>query len=368
MGLVIAIVGAPGSSPLTRGKPYCLLLVRVRVGLIPAHAGKTRVMVAWSVMRAAHPRSRGENDEKWAASDAMQGSSPLTRGKCRQLLGRASIPGLIPAHAGKTTSALTCVSAPRAHPRSRGENGEQDPQCLRRAGSSPLTRGKRRLRQRRPERRRLIPAHAGKTRSRKLEQLSARAHTRSRGENVVRVVEMPVRCSSSPLTRGKLVAHSPVLQARRLIPAHAGKTVAQVVRLKVFRAHPRSRGENRCAGRDVIAPCGSSPLTRGKREADSSRARGQRLIPAHAGKTTTARHPIAGIVAHPRSRGENDARVHEAVDDGGSSPLTRGKLQAWHRSTPRPGLIPAHAGKTRGCRGRVSGDGAHPRSRGENAQ
>ncbi len=274
-----------GSSPLTRGKPYCLLLVRVRVGLIPAHAGKTRVMVAWSVMRAAHPRSRGENDEKWAASDAMQGSSPLTRGKCRQLLGRASIPGLIPAHAGKTTSALTCVSAPRAHPRSRGENGEQDPQCLRRAGSSPLTRGKRRLRQRRPERRRLIPAHAGKTRSRKLEQLSARAHPRSRGENVVRVVEMPVRCSSSPLTRGKLVAHSPVLQARRLIPAHAGKTVAQVVRLKVFRAHPRSRGENRCAGRDVIAPCGSSPLTRGKPAEALKSVFDWGLIPAHAGKT-----------------------------------------------------------------------------------
>ena len=95
---------AAGSSPLTRGKPYCLLLVRVRVGLIPAHAGKTRVMVAWSVMRAAHPRSRGENDEKWAASDAMQGSSPLTRGKRARANLNSSQRGLIPAHAGKTTN------------------------------------------------------------------------------------------------------------------------------------------------------------------------------------------------------------------------------------------------------------------------
>ena len=55
------------------------------------------------------------------------------------------IHGLIPAHAGKTTGNETSVSPRRAHPRSRGENrvlvgGDQG-----RAGSSPLTRGKRGL-------------------------------------------------------------------------------------------------------------------------------------------------------------------------------------------------------------------------------
>ena len=50
---------------------------------------------------------------------------------------------------------------------------------------------------------------------------------------------------SSPLTRGK--PHSSALDAhgQRLIPAHAGKTVIVSVLADTKRAHPRSRGENR---------------------------------------------------------------------------------------------------------------------------
>ena len=50
-------------------------------------------------------------------------------------------------------------------------------------------------------------------------------------------------------------------------------------------AHPRSRGENRPACSRVIWFAGSSPLTRGKQEANGGLEIDGRLIPAHAGKT-----------------------------------------------------------------------------------
>ena len=49
---------------------------------------------------------------------------------------------LIPAHAGKTRTAWAAPSTRRAHPRSRGENGYADNMLMACLGSSPLTRGK----------------------------------------------------------------------------------------------------------------------------------------------------------------------------------------------------------------------------------
>ena len=70
-----------------------------------------------------------------------------------------------------------------------------------------------------------------------------------------------------------------------LIPAHAGKTLSRLVMLLRARAHPRSRGENFEATDKTVDDEGSSPLTRGKLGGVGSRARRRGLIPAHAGKT-----------------------------------------------------------------------------------
>ena len=51
--------------------------------LIPAHAGKTRPPLRHRRVRAAHPRSRGENGSAGTARAGGSGSSPLTRGKPR---------------------------------------------------------------------------------------------------------------------------------------------------------------------------------------------------------------------------------------------------------------------------------------------
>ena len=71
----------------------------------------------------------------------------------------------------------------------------------------------------------------------------------------------------------------------RLIPAHAGKTNLHYASCTMYRAHPRSRGENHVVENCFSAHFGSSPLTRGKPPISDAKLWGDRLIPAHAGKT-----------------------------------------------------------------------------------
>ena len=233
------------------------------------------------------------------------GSSPLTRGKPPPGSPRPHLPGLIPAHAGKTREPQSVRKLIRAHPRSRGENFVADYAALKGWGSSPLTRGKRLCNTRACKRGGLIPAHAGKTAWDLLHNRVSGAHPRSRGENDVKTGSgLPV-LGSSPLTRGK---HDREIEQQRqpgLIPAHAGKTL-----LFVFPRH------------------------------------GRRLIPAHAGKTGRRTRSPPHTEAHPRSRGENPGASCVTFAPAGSSPLTRGKRLSGHGTGPRHRLIPAHAGKT----------------------
>ena len=236
------------------------------------------------------------------------------------------------------------------------------------AGSSPLTRGKHDVVQVDPPGLGLIPAHAGKTERRCLRQRGDRAHPRSRGENRRTCAVFTPCQGSSPLTRGKRRRPPAHPQRRGLIPAHAGKTRRRRDPVLPGEAHPRSRGENVNEGLEDAAEGGSSPLTRGKHLAPPSRPASARLIPAHAGKTCPGGASLYVRRAHPRSRGENSHHLGGAEYPEGSSPLTRGKLVPVLPPCDDAGLIPAHAGKTpQGC-SRDGCGGAHPRSRGENVR
>ena len=160
---VAARLRMQGSSPLTRGKPHRGVPGRAGTGLIPAHAGKTGDVPSHCEVRRAHPRSRGENTPEDRARLRIQGSSPLTRGKHPDDGADGRRVGLIPAHAGKTGPHARSPRRRRAHPRSRGENFVFPRQPWPVVGSSPLTRGKRGLAPDARACRRLIPAHAGKT-------------------------------------------------------------------------------------------------------------------------------------------------------------------------------------------------------------
>ena len=134
----------------------------------------------------------------------------------------------------------------------------------------------------------------------------------------------------------------------RLIPAHAGKTSSTKWTAVREKAHPRSRGENGFFSGEARCVGGSSPLTRGKLHGRHPVRVRQRLIPAHAGKTM---EPFWYMMFF-----------------GGSSPLTRGKLVEDEVVSTVERLIPAHAGKTWGKTLQALPFQAHPRSRGENPQ
>ena len=318
-------------------------------------------------MRArAHPRSRGENVRVTVKLPAVEGSSPLTRGKHQAVPAPGLAGGLIPAHAGKTSAYPRLPAASRAHPRSRGENHpllqEQDGV----GGSSPLTRGKRGRSSRRRGIRRLIPAHAGKTVAPRVIGVRRRAHPRSRGENGHPERRVLWKVGSSPLTRGKPNPGPQGAYGRRLIPAHAGKTPGNCSSHRQAWAHPRSRGENLPLWVLPSSGEGSSPLTRGKHSDAQMRVDLEGLIPAHAGKTVVWGDSCPRMRAHPRSRGENVAKgVARALGEG-SSPLTRGKQHRSRLYLEKHRLIPAHAGKTLPALSKAGPAWAHPRSRGEN--
>ena len=244
---------------------------------------------------------------------SVGGSSPLTRGKLEETGADLAQAGLIPAHAGKTRAWSWCQWSPAAHPRSRGENRVLRGVVLSAGGSSPLTRGKHGVYAGRPPRNGLIPAHAGKTSSGYRVPYSFPAHPRSRGENRKSGLPTAFQYGSSPLTRGKPRQAWTAQAWCRLIPAHAGKTRPPHERTTGSEAHPRSRGENVFGcGRSTIVP-GSSPLTRGKLTAQLRQRPGERLIPAHAGKTPSMQAWLTLPAAHPRSRGENVIERGERV-------------------------------------------------------
>ena len=355
-----------GTSPLTRGKPNGLSGFGDEQGNIPAHAGKTLAQRPARTSTTEHPRSRGENGTVSVAAGGSDGTSPLTRGKRRASTARPICTGNIPAHAGKTL-ALACRPLDvTEHPRSRGENAENTVTVPSVGGTSPLTRGKLERQQHSAEQIRNIPAHAGKTHPHPDTQQRHQEHPRSRGENTLANPAFMDKRGTSPLTRGKRRSRASSGVTVRNIPAHAGKTAQLAVTARAAQEHPRSRGENAARLLSISRQIGTSPLTRGKRERMPQEVVDAGNIPAHAGKTRAKTRRVPHPEEHPRSRGENK-RFHVIVaNPPGTSPLTRGKPHCTARNPVRVRNIPAHAGKTPVPSRPVPTRPEHPRSRGEN--
>ena len=276
-----------GSSPLARGTRLHIERHALGHGLIPARAGNTPLCVRWACPSWAHPRSRGEHTSAAAGSSPVRGSSPLARGTLLTIFDGLKAVGLIPARAGNTRSFTDSLSLRRAHPRSRGEHRRKSP----------------------------IPPH---------------------------------KLGSSPLARGTRTQELPVVTVAGLIPARAGNTRSSHGHHRVDGAHPRSRGEHRCASRCRLVWLGSSPLARGTPPRPFFRARRPGLIPARAGNTRLDKWQKCSSRAHPRSRGEHPSPGALEAAARGSSPLARGTRPNSRLRKGRLGLIPARAGNTRG--------------------
>ncbi len=170
-----------GSSPLTRGGRRFHYWCACWPGLIPAYAGRTTSADPQSAPGQAHPRLRGADFFAWAQKAGYTGSSPLTRGGPLEVEAPVGVDGLIPAYAGRTKSWRGLLIRMGAHPRLRGADRFTPNGKSVVEGSSPLTRGGRGRRTRLLLRLGLIPAYAGRTVIMECAPLHSGAHPRLRG-------------------------------------------------------------------------------------------------------------------------------------------------------------------------------------------
>ena len=313
-----------GSSPLSRGIRPAPGRSRSGTGIIPALAGNTRRRAGRRSREPDHPRSRGEYRSVLSARHCDHGSSPLSRGILVLRVQGGAVPGIIPALAGNTVSEIVASIRQPDHPRSRGEYPHEPEPVLSDVGSSPLSRG---IRPRRPGRGYglgIIPALAGNTPPRRARTPAAGDHPRSRGEYERRNSPNGVRGGSSPLSRG--IPHHPAMASppTRIIPALAGNTGTNRFPTPPSRDHPRSRGEYVVTAFVSRQADGSSPLSRGIPASITCNTCRVRIIPALAGNTRTSSGRPPRRTDHPRSRGEYARDIADAVEDVGSSPLSRG--------------------------------------------
>ena len=172
-----------GSSPHTRGARGSRRGRSSRCRIIPAYAGSTRVRNGGLMAAEDHPRIRGEHDPCPLALCATVGSSPHTRGALLQILEKILSEGIIPAYAGSTRPWRDLRRRRSDHPRIRGEHRLDIPWPQAMQGSSPHTRGARPRRPTQYERTWIIPAYAGSTPPRCERTRRKSDHPRIRGEH-----------------------------------------------------------------------------------------------------------------------------------------------------------------------------------------
>ena len=172
------------------------------------------------------------------------GSSPHTRGARGASGARIVRGGIIPAYAGSTTFLFSYPQKPWDHPRIRGEHQKLCLLPVVAQGSSPHTRGARRVIRRRRPPSRIIPAYAGSTRQSRTDIALLQDHPRIRGEHEARPGRGSFVEGSSPHTRGAPGSSSPARRRRGIIPAYAGSTRRLSLSLSLSWDHPRIRGEH----------------------------------------------------------------------------------------------------------------------------
>ena len=105
--------------------------------------------------------------------------------------------------------------------------------------------------------------------------------------------------------RGKRIGMAVDAIGNRIIPAHAGQTRCERCRRYGRADHPRACGANTSTEGNADSTYGSSPRMRGKQRLTSIEHFAERIIPAHAGQTTTVYGRYFGPSDHPRACGAN---------------------------------------------------------------
>ena len=136
---------------------------RSEPGIIPAHAGLTSTSAGTRRQDGDHPRACGAHMLLLALSAVARGSSPRMRGSRSPDSRISTSTGIIPAHAGLTAASTQFYDSFRDHPRACGAHYYSRNGKVNFPGSSPRMRGSRIIAERRPLPPGIIPAHAGLT-------------------------------------------------------------------------------------------------------------------------------------------------------------------------------------------------------------
>ena len=194
-------------------------------GIIPALAGNTTRGSSQKTASRDHPRSRGEYHVAVSHHIPPNGSSPLSRGIRVSRKNHLRCDRIIPALAGNTSRRTAITPSTADHPRSRGEYSVASSNRDRDVGSSPLSRGIRRLGCSQDRGQGIIPALAGNTGAPHPGRTPGEDHPRSRGEYFMLRPPRGQLLGSSPLSRGILAAEWTQYHPGRIIPALAGNTL-----------------------------------------------------------------------------------------------------------------------------------------------
>ena len=169
---------------------------------------------------------------------------------------------------------------------------------------------------------------------------------------------------SSPLARGLRGPQRSRAPRTGIIPARAGFTTRSASAEATASDHPRSRGVYSLSAISFSYLRGSSPLARGLRFGHEIVYVDPGIIPARAGFTNYDRFLYADTEDHPRSRGVYCGALSSKGLICGSSPLARGLLLAGLLRNGLRRIIPARAGFTVWHTNGAASRKDHPRSRG----
>ena len=233
-------------------------------------------------------------------SSSLTGSSPRWRGTLPLVVLRIAVPRFIPALAGNTWQRRMDEAWDAVHPRAGGEHDNGNIDDVWYGGSSPRWRGTPSHGVLELAKHRFIPALAGNTGPAGFVPSSTPVHPRAGGEHDGQPIAAVVDSGSSPRWRGTHAFVPERFHPVRFIPALAGNTRAVALGSRPRPVHPRAGGEH--------AACPLHPsFTR-------------RFIPALAGNTDGGTHRPHASVVHPRAGGEHEAADVANSPISGSSP------------------------------------------------
>ena len=145
--------------------------------------------------------------------------------------------------------------------------------------------------------------------------------------------------------RGKDPALQKSYEFKRITPAHAGKSIADMSETNFGTDHPRTCGEKTFFSSFILDIPGSPPHMRGKGLCCTTMTGMSRITPAHAGKSDADVMQFSRCRDHPRTCGEKIKSNGGSWNTDGSPPHMRGKGPAPSARVCTSWITPAHAGK-----------------------